>query len=83
MINTILNRMEADQTELCVGADLFLRYMLNGRKKKAYLGNTWRKGQLIIHYKNDLGKRATHIVNRVKFVEKVNQYLSKGKTNER
>ena len=66
--------MRRDRMELLKNADLYIRYMLNGKKKCTYNVSIWGPDTIKIYYKNDIGKKRYHIVNQKQFIRKVSFY---------
>jgi len=73
-IKSIFDQMRKDQLILQEKADLYIRYMLNGRHKFTYRVTTWGPDTIRIDYRNAVRKKCHHIVNQTKFIEKVTFY---------
>jgi len=71
---SILSRMRKDSVLLCKKADLFIRYMLGGARKRTYLVTLWGSANIKIYYKTDIGKKGYHIVNQSEFIKKCSIY---------
>ena len=73
-IKSIFDKMRKDQAILQQKADLYIRYMLNGRHKYCYKVSINGPDTIRIDYRNATRKKCHHVVNQQKFIDKVNFY---------
>lgn len=73
-IQSIFERMRKDQAILKQKAEMYIRYMLNGRRKKVTGVTLWGPDTIKIYFRSDIGVRGEHVVDQKQFISKVDFY---------